>query len=77
MVNPQRPTAVERSLGPPGIGGIDEADGMELIRIGKLDVAYRRAGSGRPLVILPGAMDDGQWWERQLHDLSAAFTVVV
>lgn len=50
---------------------------MESIRIGGLEVAYRRAGSGPTLVILPGAMDDGRWWERQLRDLSAAFTVVV
>ncbi|HEX4775966.1 MAG TPA: alpha/beta fold hydrolase [Acidimicrobiia bacterium] len=50
---------------------------MESIRIGELAVAYRRAGSGPPLVILPGAMDDGRWWERQLRDLSVAFTVVV
>jgi pimeloyl-ACP methyl ester carboxylesterase len=50
---------------------------LESIRIGELDIAYRRAGSGPPLVILPGAMDDGRWWERQLRDLSDAFTVVV
>jgi pimeloyl-ACP methyl ester carboxylesterase len=50
---------------------------MKSIRIGDLDVAYRRAGSGPPLVILPGALDDGRWWERQLRDLSGDFTVVV
>jgi pimeloyl-ACP methyl ester carboxylesterase len=50
---------------------------MESIHIGELEVGYRRAGFGPPLLILPGAMDDGRWWERQLHDLSDAFTVVV
>ena len=50
---------------------------MPSVRIGGVDVAYRRAGSGPPLVILPGALDDGRWWERQLRDLSDAFTVVV
>lgn len=50
---------------------------MESIRIGELDVAYRRAGSGPPLVILPGALDDGRWWARQLRDLSGDLTVVV
>jgi pimeloyl-ACP methyl ester carboxylesterase len=57
--------------------GIDEADGMESIRIGNLDIGYRRAGAGPPVVVLPGAMDDGRWWERQLLDLSADFAVVV
>jgi pimeloyl-ACP methyl ester carboxylesterase len=50
---------------------------MDRLRIGDLDVAYRRAGSGPPLVILPGALDDGRWWLRQLADLSSSFTVVV
>ncbi len=50
---------------------------MESVRIGDLEVAYRRAGSGPPLLILPGALDDGRWWERQQRDLSGDFTVVV
>ena len=44
---------------------------------GELDIAYRREGTGPPLVILPGALDDSRWWERQLRDLSGDFTVVV
>jgi pimeloyl-ACP methyl ester carboxylesterase len=50
---------------------------VESVRIGALEVAYRRAGAGSPLLILPGATDDGRWWERQLRDLSARNTVIV
>jgi pimeloyl-ACP methyl ester carboxylesterase len=50
---------------------------VHVIHIGDLDIAYRRDGSGPPLFILPGALDDGRWWERQLRDLSGDFTVVV
>jgi pimeloyl-ACP methyl ester carboxylesterase len=54
-----------------------KAAGMESKRIGDLDIGHRRAGAGQPLVVLPGALDDGRWWEHQLRDLSASFTVVV
>jgi pimeloyl-ACP methyl ester carboxylesterase len=50
---------------------------MESVRVGDVEVVFRRAGTGPPLMILPGATDDGRWWERQLRDLSGRNTVVV
>lgn len=41
-----------------------------------LRIAYQRAGSGPPLVLLHGAYEDGRVWGRQLEDLSDEFTVV-
>ena len=41
-----------------------------------LRLAYTRAGSGPPLVLLHGAVSDGRVWRRQLEDLADEFTVV-
>ena len=41
-----------------------------------LDIAYRRAGSGPPLVLVHGAADDGRAWQPQLAALGDEFTVV-
>src|SRR5687768_12684255 len=41
-----------------------------------LEVAYRRAGDGPPLVFLHGATSDGRLWQPQLAALADEFTVV-
>jgi pimeloyl-ACP methyl ester carboxylesterase len=41
-----------------------------------LDVAYRRAGDGPPLVFVHGAASDGRLWRPQLDGLADEFTVV-
>lgn len=41
-----------------------------------LDIAYRRVGSGPPLVLVHGAAEDGRSWQPQLAGLSDEFTVV-
>lgn len=53
---------------------MDVTDG--LVRVDGLDVAYRRCGSGPPLVLVHGAAEDGRSWEPQLAGLSDEFTVV-
>jgi pimeloyl-ACP methyl ester carboxylesterase len=49
---------------------------MERIRVGELQIAYRRAGEGPPLVLLHGGVTDSREWRRQIDDLSDEFTVV-
>lgn len=49
---------------------------LHRIDVGGLSVAYRRAGSGPPLVLLHGAFEDSRLWARQLRDLSDEFTVI-
>jgi pimeloyl-ACP methyl ester carboxylesterase len=44
--------------------------------VGRLRVAYRRAGEGQPLVLLHGWPSDSREWRRQLDSLSDEFTVV-
>ena len=41
-----------------------------------MKVAYRRAGSGPPLVFVHGAASDGRLWQPQLDALADEFTVV-
>src|SRR4029078_7371352 len=41
-----------------------------------LEVAYRRAGDGPPLVLVHGATSDGRLWQPQLEGLADDFTVV-
>ncbi|MCK0118358.1 alpha/beta hydrolase [Isoptericola sp. S6320L] len=41
-----------------------------------VDVAYRRAGEGPPLVLVHGAGEDGRLWTPQLRSLSDELTVV-
>ena len=41
-----------------------------------LEVAYERAGTGPPLILVHGAADDGRIWRPQLARLQAEFTVV-
>jgi pimeloyl-ACP methyl ester carboxylesterase len=39
-------------------------------------IAYRRAGSGRPLVLVHGGWADGRQWRRQLGGLADGFDVI-
>jgi pimeloyl-ACP methyl ester carboxylesterase len=48
---------------------------VDRVDVGGLTVAYRRAGTGPPLVLLHGAYEDSRVWRRQLDGLSDAFTV--
>jgi len=50
---------------------------MEHVEIGGLRIAYERAGTGPPLVLLHGYVGDGQrTWSQQIEELSDSFTVV-
>ncbi len=48
----------------------------DVIRADGVDIAYRRAGHGAPIVFVHGAALDGRVWQRQLADLADEFTVV-
>ena len=49
---------------------------MDRIEVGGLRIAYRRAGTGPPLVLLHGGPSDSREWRRQLDGLTDEFTVV-
>jgi pimeloyl-ACP methyl ester carboxylesterase len=49
---------------------------MEQVEIGGLRIAYRRAGTGPPLVLVHGAVCDGRVWRGLLEDLADEFTVI-
>lgn len=49
---------------------------MNVVRIAGLEIAYERVGSGPPLVLVHGAMEDGRVWQPQLSSLADEFTVV-
>jgi len=49
---------------------------MEYVDVDGLRIAYRRAGSGPPLVLLHGALADSRVWRRQVDEFSEEFTVV-
>jgi pimeloyl-ACP methyl ester carboxylesterase len=50
---------------------------MDHVEVDGLRIAYERAGSGPPLVLLHGFVGDGpSTWSEQLADLSDEFTVV-
>ena len=49
---------------------------MEVVRANGLEIAYRRAGEGAPLVLVHGAAEDGRVWRPQLDGLADEFTVV-
>lgn len=49
---------------------------MDTVQVGEVRIAYRRAGTGPPLVLLHGASHDGRAWAPQLDGLSDELTVV-
>jgi pimeloyl-ACP methyl ester carboxylesterase len=49
---------------------------MDLIDVGGIGIAYRRAGKGPPLVLLHGGPSDSREWRHQLQGLSDEFAVV-
>jgi pimeloyl-ACP methyl ester carboxylesterase len=49
---------------------------MEVVRTKGLEVAYRRAGDGSPLVFVHGATGESRTWTPQLETLADEFTVV-
>lgn len=49
---------------------------LERADVHGLRIAYRRAGSGPPLMLLHGGLGDSRDWEPQLEGLSDEFTVV-
>ena len=46
------------------------------VMVNGLSLAVRRAGRGRPLVLLHGGFEDGRIWRRQLDGLSDEFTAI-
>ena len=49
---------------------------LDEIEVEGLNIAYRRAGDGPPLVLLHGGPLDSREWRRQLEELSDEFTLV-
>ncbi len=49
---------------------------MRRVRVDGLDIAYRRAGQGPPLVLIHGLLCDSRAWRWQIEALSDEFTVV-
>ncbi len=49
---------------------------VDYIAIDRLQIAFRQAGDGPPLLLLHGGISDSRVWRDQLHDLSDEFTVV-
>jgi pimeloyl-ACP methyl ester carboxylesterase len=49
---------------------------MDVVRVDGLEIAYRRAGDGPPLVLVHGATLDSRMWQPQLAGLADEFTVV-
>ena len=49
---------------------------MDSLHVNGLEIAYRRAGSGPPLVLLHSAASDSREWSFQLAALADEFTVV-
>jgi pimeloyl-ACP methyl ester carboxylesterase len=49
---------------------------VEVLRTAGLEIAYRRVGTGPPLVLAHGAAEDGRVWQPQLDSLADGFTVV-
>lgn len=51
-------------------------DNIQAVTVDNLRIAYRRRGSGPPLVLLHGALVDSRVWQPQLEALSDTYTVV-
>jgi pimeloyl-ACP methyl ester carboxylesterase len=52
------------------------SEALPRIRVGDLDVAFRRRGHGPPLVLLHGGLCDSRVWHRQLDELGDEFSVL-
>jgi pimeloyl-ACP methyl ester carboxylesterase len=50
--------------------------GMDVVHVEGAPIAYRRSGSGPPLLLLHGLPGDSRMWRPQLSSLSDDFTVV-
>ena len=48
---------------------------VQRIAIGDLEIAYRHAGEGPPLVLLHGGLEDSRAWRQQVDDLSDEFSL--
>jgi pimeloyl-ACP methyl ester carboxylesterase len=49
---------------------------MQTVSVGDVEIGYRRAGAGPPLVLLHGAVSDSRVWRLALDSFADAFTVV-
>lgn len=49
---------------------------MDTVEVDGLEIAYRRAGAGPPLVLVHGGACDGRVWQPQLESLADELTVV-
>jgi len=49
---------------------------MERVKVGGLEIAFRRQGRGPALVLLHGAVSDSRVWRLELESFSDEFTVV-
>jgi pimeloyl-ACP methyl ester carboxylesterase len=50
--------------------------GVRELQVSGLRIAYRQAGTGPPLVLLHGGMEDSRVWTRQLEGLADEYTVL-
>jgi pimeloyl-ACP methyl ester carboxylesterase len=57
-------------------GQTGEVTTLESVTVGGRTLAYHRAGSGAPLVLLHGGWSNGREWRFQLDGLSADFDVI-
>ncbi len=49
---------------------------MEQVDIAALRIAYERAGTGSPLILLHGGLGDSRDWRRQIPDFAQEFDVI-
>jgi pimeloyl-ACP methyl ester carboxylesterase len=49
---------------------------VDSVVVGELEIAYRRAGAGPPLLLVHGAATDGRSWDPQLTGLADSFDVI-
>src|SRR5438477_8729822 len=50
---------------------------MPNARIGDAEIYYEEAGSGPPLLLVPGLGGQGAFWAKQIADFSRDFRVIV
>lgn len=49
---------------------------MRTVSVGGLEIGYRRAGDGRPLLLLHGAVSDSRVWRLAIESFAEEFTVL-